>query len=52
MSIMSEGEYRYNMLIKTFASQPEPGFESEAQQNAVWGRRWGCSSDRCRGYGR
>jgi len=45
MSIMSEGEYRYNMLIKTFASQPEPGFESEAQQKAVWGRRWGCSSD-------
>jgi N-dimethylarginine dimethylaminohydrolase len=45
MSIMSEGEYRYNMLIKMFASQPEPGFETEPQQKAVWGRRWGCGND-------
>jgi N-dimethylarginine dimethylaminohydrolase len=45
MSIMSEGEYRYNMLIKSFASQPEPGFETEGQQKAVWGRRWGCGND-------
>ncbi|MBM3571929.1 MAG: amidinotransferase [Alphaproteobacteria bacterium] len=45
MSIMSEGEYRYNMLIKTFASQPEPGFESKAQQKLVWGKVWGCDND-------
>ncbi len=27
MGIISEPEYRYNMLIKTFASRPEPAFE-------------------------
>jgi N-dimethylarginine dimethylaminohydrolase len=45
MAIMTEGEYRYNMLIKAFPSKPEPGFESEEQQHEVWGRRWGCSND-------
>jgi N-dimethylarginine dimethylaminohydrolase len=45
MSAMTEAEYRYNMLIKTFASAPSPAFETEAQQVAVWGRRWGCSND-------
>lgn len=45
MSIMTEGEYRYNMLIKTFKSEPEPGFESKAQQKTVWGRVWGCNND-------
>src|SRR6185369_9413451 len=45
MAIMTEGEYRYNMLIKTFASAPEPEFESDGQQRAIWGRRWGCSND-------
>jgi N-dimethylarginine dimethylaminohydrolase len=45
MSIMTEGEYRYNMLIKTFASAPEPAFETAAQQVAVWGQRWGCNND-------
>ncbi|GAB4177181.1 MAG: dimethylarginine dimethylaminohydrolase family protein [Thalassobaculales bacterium] len=45
MSIMTEGEYRYNMLIKTFASAPRPEFESEVQQKAVWGRVWGCDND-------
>lgn len=45
MSIMTEGEYRYNMLIKTFASKPEPGFESAVQQQEIWGRRWGCNND-------
>lgn len=45
MSIMTEGEYRYNMLIKTFASAPKPEFESEAQQKSVWGRVWGCDND-------
>lgn len=45
MATMTEGEYRYNQLIKTFASEPSPGFEAPAQQQAVWGRRWGCNSD-------
>jgi N-dimethylarginine dimethylaminohydrolase len=45
MSIISEPEYRYNMLIKTFASRPEPAFEAESEQTSVWGRRWGCSND-------
>jgi N-dimethylarginine dimethylaminohydrolase len=45
MAIMTEGEYRYNMLIKTFASAPEPAFETTAQQQAVWGRHWGCNND-------
>jgi len=45
MSAMTEAEYRYNMLIKTFASAPSPAFETEAQQTAVWGRRWGCGND-------
>jgi N-dimethylarginine dimethylaminohydrolase len=44
-SIISEPEYRYNMLIKTFASKAEPAFESKAQQLGVWGRQWGCSND-------
>lgn len=45
MATMTEGEYRYNQLIKTFASEPSPAFEAPAQQQAVWGRRWGCNSD-------
>src|SRR5689334_21015709 len=45
MSAMTEGEHRYNQLIKIFRSAPEPAFESEAQQQAVWGRAWGCSND-------
>jgi N-dimethylarginine dimethylaminohydrolase len=42
---MSEFDHRYNMLIERFASEPEPGFETEAQQRQVWGRAWGCNSD-------
>jgi len=42
---MTEGEYRYNMLIKTFASEPSPAFEHPDQQRTVWGRHWGCNSD-------
>jgi N-dimethylarginine dimethylaminohydrolase len=45
MSIISESEYRYNMLIKTFPSRAEPPFEAESEQLAVWGRRWGCNND-------
>ena len=45
MSAMTEGEYRYNMLIKRFASRPEPAFESRSEQEFIWGRHWGCSND-------
>jgi N-dimethylarginine dimethylaminohydrolase len=45
MSIMTEGEYRYNMLIKRFPSEPNPPFEAADQQASVWGRQWGCRND-------
>lgn len=45
MTTMTEGEYRYNMLIKAFPSEPSPAFEHPDQQHTVWGRRWGCNSD-------
>lgn len=45
MPLISEEEYRYNQLIKVFASQPEPPFESAAEQEATWGGRWGCRTD-------
>ena len=42
---MSEFDHRYNMLIQRFASEPDPPFESAAEQQATWGRRWGCTDD-------
>lgn len=42
---VSEFEYRYNMTIQAFPSHPEPPFESPEEQNAIWGRRWGCDND-------
>jgi N-dimethylarginine dimethylaminohydrolase len=45
MPIMSEDEHRYNRLMKTFTSIPEPPFESREMQELVWGRQWGCSND-------
>ena len=45
VAAMTEGDYRYNAMIRRFASAPAPAFESEGQQVAVWGRRWGCNSD-------
>lgn len=42
---VSEFEYRYNMTIRSFPSHAEPAFESDAQQQTVWGRRWGCDND-------
>jgi len=45
MSTMTEGEYRYNMLIKAFPSEPEPPFDDPGQQQGVWGRNWGCPDD-------
>lgn len=45
MGAITEGEWRYNQLIKQFPSEPEPAFEEEQQQARWWGRRWGCTSD-------
>ena len=45
MTIMTEGEHRYNQLIKIFKSEAEPAFESTQQQEEIWGRQWGCPND-------
>ncbi len=45
MPIMTEEDVRYNQLIKTFKSEPEPGFESDSEQDFVWGQSWGCRND-------
>ena len=42
---MSDAKYRYNQTIKLFGAEAEPAFETPEQQEAVWGRRWGCDSD-------
>lgn len=42
---MTPGDYRYNMLIKRFASLPEPAFETSQQLSKNWGRAWGCGND-------
>lgn len=42
---MSDPRHVYNMTIKMFGPQPEPAFEAEEQQTAVWGRNWGCNTD-------
>lgn len=45
MPIMSPEDVRYNMMIKTFASEPEPAFEDAGEQAFVWGQHWGCRND-------
>lgn len=45
MSIITEAEYRYNMLIKQFPSKAEPAFHTASEQELVWGRVWGCDND-------
>jgi N-dimethylarginine dimethylaminohydrolase len=42
---MSDAHYRYNQTIKLFGAEAEPAFETPGQQEAVWGRRWGCDTD-------
>jgi N-dimethylarginine dimethylaminohydrolase len=44
MSGSGEAGYTYNATIKLFGAEAEPAFESEAQQAAIWGRRWGCDT--------
>lgn len=38
-------DYLYQQTVKLFGVHAEPAFESEEQQTAVWGRRWGCNND-------
>lgn len=45
MGAITEGEWRYNQLIKLFPSEPEPAFEAPEQLERWWGRAWGCSND-------
>lgn len=45
MGAITEGEWRYNQLIKRFPSEPEPPFEDTDQLERWWGRAWGCTND-------
>lgn len=45
MNAITEGEWRYNQLIKLFPSEAEPAFEDTTQQETVWGQKWGCNND-------
>ena len=45
MPIMTPEDVRYNQLIKTFASEPEPAFETSEEQESNWGQVWGCRND-------
>jgi N-dimethylarginine dimethylaminohydrolase len=45
MGAITEGEWRYNQLIKLFPSEPEPAFEDAGQLQRWWGRAWGCTND-------
>lgn len=45
MGAITEGEWRYNQLIKLFPSEPEPEFEAAEQLERWWGRAWGCTND-------
>ncbi|HLI10336.1 MAG TPA: arginine deiminase family protein [Alphaproteobacteria bacterium] len=45
MPVMSDDDYSYNQLMKTFPSLPEPAFESREMQELVWKAQWGCTND-------
>lgn len=45
MGAITEGEWRYNQLIKLFPSEPEPALETAEQLERHWGRAWGCTND-------
>jgi N-dimethylarginine dimethylaminohydrolase len=45
MSVMTENEWRYNQLIKSFPSEAEPAFEDPGLLERLWGRPWGCTND-------
>ena len=40
-----DADYRYQQTIKLFGVRAEPAFETDEEQTAVWGRRWGCDND-------
>ncbi len=40
-----DAAHRYKMTIKMFGAEAEPAFETLEQQEAVWGRGWGCDND-------
>lgn len=45
MPAVLPGDHAYHMLMKAFASEAEPPFESPEEQEYVWGRHWGCNTD-------
>jgi N-dimethylarginine dimethylaminohydrolase len=45
MSENGDAAHRYDMTVKMFGVQAEPAFETPEQQNAIWGRNWGCDND-------
>lgn len=42
---MSPFEYKESQFFQTFASVPEPAFDSADEQTRIWGRQWGCTND-------
>ncbi len=44
MSLRHTPDY-YHLVLKRIPPQAEPGFEDEAMQERVWGRRWGVRND-------
>ena len=45
MGAITEGEWRYNQLIKLFPSEADTPFEDSEQLERWWGRKWGCTTD-------
>jgi N-dimethylarginine dimethylaminohydrolase len=45
LGAITEGEWRYNQLIKQFPSEAEPPFEDSDLLERWWGRNWGCTND-------
>ena len=38
-------DHVYSLTMKMFGSVAEPAFETRAEQEASWGRTWGCDND-------
>jgi hypothetical protein len=45
LGAITEGEWRYNQLIKLFPSEADPPFEDSEQFERWWGRKWGGTTD-------
>ena len=52
MGAITEGEWRYNQLIKQFPSEPEPAFEDDEQLDALVGPSSGAAPTTSAGCGR